>query len=59
MIAPDAFTDVGVMAPRVSVIAGVVVELATLPLTPFAVTTDTEVTVPPPVIDAHVLSPRR
>ena len=37
---------VGVIAPRVSVIAGVVVSVATLHETQFAVTTDTLVTVP-------------
>jgi hypothetical protein len=41
-------TDVGVMAPRVSEIAGVVVAVATVPDTPFAVLTDTDVTVPEP-----------
>ncbi len=41
-------TDVGVIAPRESVIAGVVVGLATLPDIPFAVTTDTDVTLPEP-----------
>ena len=41
------FTEVGVIAPNVSVIAGVVVGLATLPETPLAVTTETVVTVPP------------
>lgn len=43
------FTVVGVIAPNVSVIAGVVVAVATLPETPFAVTTETEVTLPVPV----------
>ena len=42
-----AATEVGVMAPRVNVMAGVVVGFATVPLTPFAVTTDVVVTVPP------------
>ena len=46
--APDDITLVGVMLPRVIVIAGVVVGVATLPLTPFAVTTLTDVTVPDP-----------
>ena len=45
---PVAATDVGVIAPSVNVIAGVVVELATVPETPFAEVTDTEVTEPPP-----------
>src|SRR5580704_8365378 len=45
-------TDDGVMAPRVSVIAGVVVGLATVPEMPFAVTTETDVTVPePPLLE--------
>jgi hypothetical protein len=42
------FTVVGTIAPRVRVMAGVVVGLATLPETPLAVATDTEVTVPEP-----------
>jgi hypothetical protein len=42
----------------VIVIAGVDVAVATEPPNPFALTTDTEVTVPdPPDIVAHVLSP--
>ena len=40
------FTDVGVIAPSVNVIAGVVVAVATLPETPPDVVTLTEVTVP-------------
>jgi len=44
---PEAATEVGVMAPRVNVMAGVVVAVATVPLTPLAVVTDAEVTVPP------------
>jgi hypothetical protein len=43
------FVDVGVIAPSVNVIAGVVVEVATDPLTPFAVVTETLVTVPDPL----------
>ena len=49
--APDntmLFTLLGVMAPRVKVMAGVVVGSATEPDTPLAVTTDTLVTVPEP-----------
>jgi hypothetical protein len=42
-------TDVGLMAPSVSEMAGVVVEVATVPETPFAVVTETEVTVPDPL----------
>ena len=41
-------TVVGVIAPRVIEMAGVVVAVATVPDTPFAVVTDTEVTVPEP-----------
>ena len=41
-----AATEAGVMAPRVKVMAGVVVAFATDPLTPLAVTTDAVVTVP-------------
>ena len=50
-------TVVGVIAPRVSVMAGVVVAVATEPETPFAVTTLTEVTVPLPEGVAQVPSP--
>jgi hypothetical protein len=39
--------------------AGVVVAFATDPPNPFAVATDTEVTLPDPEIVAHVLSPRK
>lgn len=42
------FTLVGVIAPATIVIAGVVVAFATLPEKPFAVATDTVVTVPDP-----------
>lgn len=42
-------TDDGVMAPKDNEIAGVVVEVATVPETPFAVVTDTSVTVPVPL----------
>ena len=41
-------TEEGVMAPKVKVMAGVVVSVATLPDIPFAVTTDAVVTVPVP-----------
>jgi hypothetical protein len=44
---PVEATEVGVMAPRIIVMAGVVESLATVPLTPFAVTTEVVVTVPP------------
>lgn len=47
-IVPVATTELGVIAPRVNVIAGVVVGFATDPDTPFAVTTETDVTVPAP-----------
>ena len=40
------FTDVGVIAPALMVIAGVVVALETVPENPLAVFTETEVTVP-------------
>ena len=43
------FTLEGVIAPSDMVMAGVVVELATVPETPFAVATETEVTVPVPL----------
>jgi hypothetical protein len=46
MVAP--VIALGVIAPRVKVIAGVVVAVATDPEIPLAVTTDTEVTVPEP-----------
>jgi hypothetical protein len=46
IVAP--FTLLGVIAPNESVMAGVVVGLATVPLTPLAVATDTVVTVPDP-----------
>lgn len=46
LTAPDAATLVGVIAPSVKLIAGVVVAVATVPLTPFAVVTETLVTVP-------------
>jgi hypothetical protein len=45
-IVPVAVTEDGVIAPRVKVIAGVVEGFVIDPLTPFAVTTDAEVTVP-------------
>jgi hypothetical protein len=57
---PDRTTElieVGVIAPRDKLIAGVVVAVATEPDTPFAVTTDTDVTVPePPPPTSAVLS---
>ena len=40
------FVEVGVIAPKVKVIAGVVVAVAIAPDTPFAVTIDAIVTVP-------------
>ena len=42
------FTLVGVIEPKASVIAGVVVDVATVPLIPLAVVTLTLVTLPPP-----------
>src|SRR6187402_1934553 len=58
---PVAATLAGVIAPRVNVRAGVVVDVDTAPLTPLAVTTDTSVTVPPPppAGAANVPSPRK
>jgi hypothetical protein len=53
---PCTATDVGVIAPSENVIAGVVVAVATLPETPLAVTTETEVTVPPPAELTAVLT---
>ncbi len=47
---PVAATLVGVIAPSVRVIAGVVVGVATVPLTPLAVVTETDVTEPPPLL---------
>lgn len=46
--APEAATEVGVIAPRLKVIYGVEVAFATIPLIPFAVATATDVTVPEP-----------
>ena len=43
---PEAATEVGVIAPKVKVIAGVVVAFATEPEIPFAVVTETELTLP-------------
>lgn len=54
------FTLVGVIAPSVKVMAGVVVAVATEPDTPLAVVTDTDVTVPElPDGTANVPSPRK
>ncbi len=47
-------TVVGVIAAKLSVIAGVLDAFATDPEMPFAVTTDTVVTDPPPEVDASV-----
>lgn len=47
-------TDVGVIAPKVSEMAGVVVAVATVPLTPLAEVTDT-VETPPAVAGAHAV----
>jgi hypothetical protein len=41
-------TELGLIAPRVKVMAGVVVGFATVPETPLCVTTDTDVTDPEP-----------
>ena len=45
-----AATEIGVIAPKVKVMAGVVVAVATVPLTPFAGTTETDVTLPLPLL---------
>jgi hypothetical protein len=47
---PVAATLAGVMAPKLRVIAGVVVAFATEPEIPFALTTEAEVTVPVPEV---------
>jgi len=49
---PVAATDVGVMAPSVNEMTGVVVGVATVPVTPFAGATETLFTVPVPVVVA-------
>jgi hypothetical protein len=54
-----ALTEVGVIAPSETVIAGVEVGLATDPDTPAAVVTLTLVTEPAELVIAHVESPRR
>ena len=46
---PPIATDVGVIAPSVKVIAGVVVGVATVPETPLAVVTEALLTDPVPV----------
>lgn len=48
--APVAATDVGVIAPKTKVIAGVVEAVATVPVMPLALTTDTVVTLPKGVV---------
>lgn len=56
VVEPDRtteFTEVGVIAPRVKLMAGVVVALATVPDTPLAVVTETDVTVPVPPEAIH------
>lgn len=50
-------TVVGVIAPRVNVIAGVDVDVATDPDIPFAVTIDRSVTVPDPAGFSYVNVP--
>lgn len=54
---PAAVTDEGVIAPRVNVTAGAVEAFATDPETPFALTTDMVVTVPPPPAIAASVPP--
>lgn len=49
--------EVGVILPSESVIAGVVVDVATDPETPLAATTDTLVTVPVAPVRAYLVSP--
>ena len=51
------FTEDGVIAPSVRLIAGVVVDVATDPLTPLAVVTLTEVTLPTPAATHEVVEP--
>ena len=48
--APVAVTEVGVIAPKVKLIAGVVEAFVTVPEIPFAVVTETELTLPLPLI---------
>ena len=54
---PVAATEVGAMAPKVMVIAGVVFWFNTVPLTPADVVTETAVTVPLPLPDAFSVFP--
>jgi len=51
------FIEDGVIAPSVRLIAGVVVDVATEPLTPLAVVTLTEVTLPTPAATQDVVEP--
>lgn len=51
------FTEVGVIAPRVREMAGVVVAFATEPETPFAVVTETVVTLPLPEAPVAPVAP--
>ena len=51
------FTEDGVIAPSVRLIAGVVVDVATDPLTPPLLTTDTLVTLPTPAATQEVVEP--
>ena len=55
----SALTDEGVIAPRVNVNAGVVVAVATVADTPFAVTTETLVTVPVPPLPPPLSAAKR
>ena len=59
LTAPLAATLVGVIAPSVRLISGVVVALVTVPDTPLAVLTETDVTVPPPAGVTQLPSPRQ
>jgi len=51
---PEAATEVGVIAPRVNVMAGVVDGVATDPLIPLAVATDKVVTDPPAKVELNI-----
>jgi hypothetical protein len=54
---PVDVTDDGVIAPSVRLMAGVVVDVATVPLTPLAVVTETLVTDPTPAAAHDVVDP--
>ena len=52
---PVAATEDGVIAPSARLIAGVVVGFVTVPETPFALVTETEVTAVPPLTICHIV----